>query len=57
MLIFIGTPILFYLLVDFILRIAQNKNKKKEENSIQDENAKLREELEKLRSEKEDKEE
>ena len=56
MLIFIGTPILFYLLVDFILRIAQNKNKKKEENSIQDENAKLREELEKLRSEKKDEE-
>lgn len=57
MLLFIGVPVLFYVFVDFLLRVSQNKKKNKEANAVEDENAKLREELEKLRSEMNNKDE
>lgn len=50
MLIFIGVPLLIYIILDIITRSRQNKKKKAAEAETKDEAEKLKQELEKLKS-------
>jgi large-conductance mechanosensitive channel len=57
MLVFIGVPVVIYIILDMIVKGKNNKAKKKEQEKSDEEKEKLEEELEKLKAKLAEKEE